>query len=147
MRTALALCMLIVLSGCSLLPFVQRKPANIQFATRLTTYLAAKPFRLNNGSAFTIVSHLNTLSDVLPSEGPPDFNKARDQISKRTSGYTSILLISVIDLAERYATNYLTSFRAGPDGAQKPVDWNQLRTILEAVLTGAKEGVYLTSAA
>ena len=108
-----------------------------QFAAR--HHMMAKQARLTKQDASKVISHLDILEATLPLIVPAHFDEARTRLMANTSGDEQMLLLIVIDLAEKYANHCL---RKQGNQVRKPYP-KECRAIVWAVIIGAKEGLVL----
>jgi hypothetical protein len=133
----LGLIFTIALSGCA--TFNITEPPIPQISLRLATHMMAKQARLNQQDASRVISHLNILEATLPLVVPADFDEARTRLIANTSGDERMLLLIVMDLAEKYANHCL---RNQGNQVRQPYP-KECRAIVGAVIIGAKEGLVL----
>jgi hypothetical protein len=107
----LALILTGVLIGCATVR--SSDPATLQIELRIATQIMARQVRLNKPGIVKVLDHLNMLEETLPRAVPPNFDMARTRIEADTSEDERLVLLVIIDLAEKYAMKCLENRENG----------------------------------
>jgi hypothetical protein len=133
----LSLILIATITGCTTLR--TSEPPVPQISLRLATHMMARQARVTKQDASKVIAHLNILEATLPLIVPAHFDEARTRLMANTSGDEQMLLLIVIDLAEKYANRCLKNL-----GNQERQPYpKECRAIVGAVIIGAREGLVL----